>query len=178
MIKYRIELPDLMKQRGLPMVAVELGVAEGYHSNDLLTNGIEKLYSIDLWNTIEGQKGDGAREKEWHQKNFDAARERLKKHGAKSIILRGFTNEMAWMIDDNTCGLVYVDCDHSLEGVRQDIENYWSKLVSGGIMAFHDMENDYGVKQAVTEFAKLNNLQVYLIPENKGEDAGAFFIKP
>lgn len=180
-IQYRRHLPELMKYLGLPMIAAELGVAEAYFSDELLTNGIERLYSIDVWNCIQGQRGDGGSEKSWHLKNFEAAKERLKKHGDKSVILRGFTNEMAWMIPDNTCGLIYVDCDHSYEAVKQDIRNYWGKLVMGGIMAFHDFESEaanYGVKQAVYEWAGEHDLAVYLISEDKSEDAGAMFFKP
>jgi transposase len=63
--------------------------------------------------------------------------------------------------------------------VLNDIAAYWSKLVSGGIMSFHDHENEsYGVKKAVAEFAKENNLEVHLLPENKPEDAGAWIQKP
>jgi hypothetical protein len=180
MITYRIELPKLMREKRLPMVAVELGVAEGLHSYDLLNNGIEKLYSIDAWDTIQNQLGDGGSEKSWHLKNFESAKERLKQFGEKSVILRGFTNEMATIIPDDSCGLVYIDADHSYEGVKRDINAYWSKLVRGGIMALHDYESDaetYGVKQAVTEFAKENHLTVYLLPENRPADAGAYFIK-
>lgn len=179
MIKYRRQLPELMKQKGLPMIAAELGVAEGYFSNELLTNGVEILYSIDAWNTIEGQTGDGASHIDWHNKNLEATKERLKKHGNSSVLLRGLTSEVAWMVPEESCGLIYIDAAHDLGNVRQDIRNYWDKLVSGGIMAFHDFDEiNYGVKQAVKEFAEENNLEVYLIPEDKFEDAGAFFIKP
>jgi len=59
LIKYRSQLPSLLKDLGLPMVAVEIGVAEGYNSIDLLNNGILKLYMVDNWGTINGQRGDG-----------------------------------------------------------------------------------------------------------------------
>lgn len=178
-IQYRRELPDLMKYLGLPMIATELGVAEGYHSNDLLTNGIELLYSVDLWGHIPGAKGDGASDGSWHNSNLNATKERLKKHGNKSILLRGLTSEVAWQVPDNTCGLIYIDAAHDYENVTKDIWHYWDKLVSGGIMAFHDYENEaYGVKQAVGDFANHYNLDIHLIPENQTEDAGAYIFKP
>lgn len=178
-IKHRLQLPSLMKELNLPMVAAEIGTAEGFFANDLINEGIGKLYAVDAWENIPGQKGDGSFSNAWHNKNYDAAMERLAPHGEKVIVLRGRSREMAQRIPDNTLGLVNVDCDHSLAGVSNDIVAYWPKLVSGGIMSFHDYENEmYGVKQAVTQFAKENNLEIHLLPENKPEDAGAYFIKP
>lgn len=176
-IKYRYELVDLLKHLGLPLIAVELGVAEGYFSHDLLSRGLDKLYSVDMWQTLN-QKGDGGFAQQWHDKNLFSAKERLSVFGEKSIILRGMTVDMAHSIEDNSVGMVYVDGNHSYESVKNDISAYWSKIVSGGIMAFHDTENEaYGVKEAVYEFAQKNNLEIYNIPENKPDDAGQYIIK-
>lgn len=176
-IKHRVQLVDLMRHFNLPLTAAAIGVAEGLFDRDLLNEGLEKLYSIDAWKQL-GQSGDGGNEQGWHDKNYNDAVERLKPFGEKSIILRGLSVEMAKEIPNNSLGLGYVDCFHAYEGVRADIEAYYHKLVAGGIMAFHDYENEaYGVKQAVEEFAKYNALSIHLIPENKKEDAGAFFRK-
>lgn len=47
---------------------------------------------------------------------------------------------------------VYIDGDHSIEGVTFDFDNFWPRLRKGGFMAFHDAcvkghheEGDYGV---------------------------------
>ena len=85
---------------------------------------------------------------------------------------------MAHAIEDESLDLVYVDCDHSYSGVKRDINSYWQKLKTGGIMAFHDFENEaYGVKAAVLEFAYDNKLTVNHIPEDKDADAGAWVRK-
>lgn len=178
-ITHRNQLPDLMRHLKLPMIAVEVGTAEFNFSSDLLNAGVETLYSVDNWENIPGQKGDGGHNSNWHSKNFEKAVERSTAFGERSIILKGRSVEMAQKIPDNTIGLAYIDCDHSLSGVLNDIAAYWPKLVSGGLMGFHDFEAvHYGVKEAVTQFAKENNLEVYLLPENKKEDAGAYIIKP
>lgn len=178
-IKHRSQLVGLMKELKLPLIAAEIGVAEFNFSNDLLNEGLETLYSIDNWENIPGQRGDGGHSDVWHKNNFDKAVERSATFGERSIILKGRSIEMAQKISDNTLGLAYVDCDHSLSGVLNDIAAYWPKLVSGGIMAFHDYEAEhYGVKEAVKQFAKENNVDIFLLPENKKEDAGAYIFKP
>lgn len=173
-INHRIQLPSLMRELNLPMYGAEIGVAEGYFSADLLSNGIETLYMVDNWGTLQ-QQGDGANSQAWHDKNYASAMERVKVYNSQAIVLRGLSVEMAKKVYDESLGLVYIDCDHSYEGVKADIEAWLPKLVTGGIMAFHDYENrSYGVKQAVQEFCK--DRIIHLLPENKTEDAGAFFI--
>lgn len=173
-IKYREHLNKIID---LSLPAVELGVAEGQFSRDILNWGVVRLYSIDTWATIQGQRGDGGNDQEWHDMNYEKAKLLLKPFGERSVILRGRSVDMARQIEDDSLGFVNVDCDHSYEGVMADILAYWPKLKAGGVMAFHDYENAmYGVKRAVLEFANVK-YEVNLLPENKQEDAGAYLIK-
>jgi len=177
MIQYRRELPKLVRHFGLPMIGVEVGVAQGSFSWELLTNGMEKLYSVDAWKELP-QTGDGGFPQSWHDDNYEMAKEKLSEFGDKSIILRGISREMADKVEDNSLGLVYLDGDHSLNGVRTDLESWYRKLVVGGIIATHDyISPAYGTKQAFEEFAQANGLEIYLLPENQECDAGAYMIK-
>lgn len=176
-ITHRLQLPSLMKHLGLPMIATELGVAEGNFSRDLLTEGIEKLYSIDNWETIYNATGDGSQSENWHKSNYRNAAKLLTPFREKSIMLQGLSNEMSQYIEDNTLGLVYVDCCHEYECVKSDIENYYPKLVNGGIMAFHDFLTYDTVAMAVFEFTRANNLEIHQLPENAVKDAGCYFFK-
>lgn len=178
MIQYRKELPSLMKRLGLPMVGVELGVASGLNSYDLLSNGMELLYSVDSWITLP-QTGDGNMEQTWHDDNYKSTVKLLKPFGEKSIILRGISSEMAVHVPDNSCGLFYHDAHHSYESVLADLKIWYPKVIVGGLLACHDYENDwdYGVKKAFKEFAEEYNLEIHSIPEDKLEDAGAYIIK-
>lgn len=47
--------------------------------------------------------------------------------------------------------LLFIDGDHSYSGVMHDIVHYTPKVVSGGIIAFHDYGLCEGVVQAVKE---------------------------
>ena len=173
MVEYRTELPELLKKLGLPMVAAELGVAEGFNSADLLRGGIEKLYMVDAWATLP-VKGDGANGQGWHDKNMLAAMERVKPFGDRAIFLRGLTTDMADLVPDNSLGLLYLDAGHDYNSVMNDLVTWYSKVVKGGVIAGHDFLNPaYGVERAVKEFAKS---EIYTIPENKPEDAGFLFI--
>lgn len=175
-IKYRIELPKLLIELGLPKTGVEVGTAESNFSCELLNNGLDKLYSVDAWTTLN-QTGDGGFEDSWHQNNYKYTVERLSKYGNRSVILRGLSKDMANGILDNSLGLVYLDGDHSYDGVMSDLLNYYPKLVEGGVMAGHDYFSDaYGVKYAVRDFVN-ERFEIHIIEENHIDDAGFYFIK-
>lgn len=176
-IKYRVQLPTLMRKLNLPLRAVECGVAEGFNSADLLRNGIEYLYMVDNFGTIPTAKGDGASGQSWHDSNMNKALERVAPFAGKFRLLKGISWEMADKVENNSLGLVYLDAGHSYEDVKKDLEAWFPKLVDGGVMAGHDyLASQYGVKQAVTEFAR-GRYMVNTIYENKDEDAGFYFIK-
>lgn len=176
-INYRRDLKELLSDIS-QAVCVELGVAEGLFSRDILSWGVKKLYSVDLWESHPDRSGDVASPQEWHTSNYQNVKKLLSEFGDRSEILRGYTSAMAQFVANDSCDLIYVDADHSYQGVKNDIKAWWNKLKKGGIMAFHDYEmSHYGVKDAVTEFANKNGLHIYLIPENKLEDAGAYIIK-
>lgn len=176
-IRYRRDIVELMKHLNLPLTGVEIGVASGLFSRDLLQNGLDLLYSVDAWQTLD-QAGDGAQPADWHLSNYENTVKLLTPFGDKSIILKGMASEMAAHIPDNSLGLAYHDSNHSYEAVSSDLNTYWSKLVVGGIFATHDYESpQYGTKKAFEEFAAANGLEIFLLPEDKGEDAGAYIIK-
>lgn len=174
LIKYRRDLYQIID---LNLPAAEIGVAEGFFSRDILEWGVPKLYMVDNWGTLN-VKGDGGNEQWWHDRNYDDAINRVAKFTGKIAILRGLSTLMADKVADESLGFINIDCDHSYQGVKADIYAWWPKLVKGGVMAFHDYENkNYGVKQAVEEFARANGLEIHLLPEDKEEDAGAYIIK-
>lgn len=174
-IKHRIQLPQLLRELGLPSIGVEIGVAEGFSSRDFLENGLEKLYSVDAWKKLE-QNGDGGFPQDWHDRNYNDTVKRLAPFKERSIILKGLSSEMVNKVKDNSIGLLYLDGDHSYDGVMSDLKLWFPKVVSGGVIAGHDyLMQHYGVHQAVHEFAPT---QVNLIPEHKNEDAGFYFLKP
>lgn len=178
MITHRVQLPHLLKQRGLPLIGLECGTADGGSAVDFMTNGLEQITCVDVWNTIPNQRGDASMDSSWHHKNFEVAKQRLSKWGDNVTLLRGISYEMAWMVPDNSIGMLYLDSDHSYEGVFKELVAYFNKVVKGGIISGHDfLQPAYGVKQAVEDFTKIYGYEWHLIPENKDEDSGFYFIK-
>lgn len=176
-IRYRRELVDLLRHLELPLIGCELGVAEGLFSRDLLASGMEKLYCVDTWSRIPGVTGDGGFPQGWHDNNFMLAKQKIKPYGDKAVILRGKSKNMAEKVEDESLSLLYIDADHSYWGVLTDLNAWVPKVRKGGVVALHDYENiSYGVKPAVQDFCN-GNYKIHLLPEDKPDDAGAYFIK-
>ena len=56
---------------------------------------------------------------------------------------------------------VYLDGDHSYKNVKKELELYYPKVKSGGLLAGHDFNgDDNGVERAVIEFFGAKGLQV------------------
>jgi hypothetical protein len=56
---------------------------------------------------------------------------------------------------------VYIDGNHDYEYVKRDLDNYYTLVKDGGILAGHDYNSDWpGVIRAVDEFANQRDLEV------------------
>lgn len=177
-IRYRRDLINLLRSFKLPLEVAEIGVAEGLFSRDMLEWGIDRLYCIDSYRQIEGVTGDGGYENAWHERNSTKAKELLRPWMGKVTWLEGLSSEMAEYVPNESLGLLYLDGDHSFEGVTKDLEKYYKKVVWGGIVAGHDyLNNAYGVREAAIEFCAKYKHEINLIQENKREDAGFWFQK-
>jgi hypothetical protein len=176
MIKHRTELYKLMPKRKL--IGAEVGVASGLHSNEILMNwNIKKLFLVDAWECMPTQKGDASSPQSWHDFNHESTVRLMKNHGAKFKILRGLSTAMAKNIINESLDFVYIDSDHSYEGVMADLKAWTPKVKKGGLVSGHDYLNKaYGVFEAVKDFTQ-GEFEAITIPEHKEEDAGFYFIK-
>lgn len=177
-VQRRIELVQLMKELNLPLNVVEVGTAEGRLSREIYEQGIDHLYLIDIWETVPFIDGCASFEQSWHNNNYEQVKEAFKDKDNVTL-LKGLSYKMAQWIPDESCGMVYIDCDHSYKGVRTDIDYFLPKLVKGGIMAFHDYDKNnssYGVVSAVWDYTKGNGI-VEIPEDGRSENKGAYFIK-
>lgn len=72
---------------------------------------------------------------------------------ARITLYYGKSQDLVEKFQNEYFDFIYVDGDHSYEGVKADIKNYWPKLKKGGVMAFHDTNQEY-VQKAISEELK------------------------
>lgn len=177
-IRYRRDLWKLFTRQAR---AVEVGVAEGNFSEDMLRWNLQsgkpaltQLYLVDRWLEVPTQQGDASMLQSWHDRNLFVVRQRIEPFGKRAVILRGHSVQMAAKVPDQSLWLVYIDGDHSYEGCFADTRAWAPKVKPGGYIAFHDYLNmNYGVNAAVNDFARASKFEIHTIHEDKDEDAGA-----
>ena len=89
-----------------------------------------KVYCVDTWQNdamTEGQKD-----------TFIQFMENTKDVSNFIYPLRGKSTEVANIFTE-TIGLIFIDGDHSYEGVKADVKSWLPKLKDGGIVVFHDI---------------------------------------
>jgi hypothetical protein len=131
-------------------VGAEIGVFKGAFSEKLLkATKAKKLYLIDPWVS----RTEDAYDKAWYGKTnsdqamMDTICKGVRRRFAAEIeagtveILRMESSKAAAMIPDESLDFVYIDGDHSYEGVRDDLANYLPKVRAGGLIC----GDDYGL---------------------------------
>ena len=79
--------------------------------------------------------------------------ENMERFGLKPTIYRMTTNEASIRVKDKSLDLVFIDSDHTEEGVRNDLAKWESKVKKGGLISGHDYNGVTwpGVRKAVDE---------------------------
>lgn len=173
-IRYRRDLWKLLPEGAR---VAEIGVAEGRFSLEILEWRVKPvLYMVDRWQHMPNQKGDASNSQEWHNHNLRGAIDRVAPYVDRAIVLQGNSVVMAEKVAFGVLDLVYIDADHSYQGVLGDLHAWYPRVKPGGYIALHDYENpNYGVKAAVAKFCGDRKITIHLLPEDKLEDAGAYF---
>jgi predicted O-methyltransferase YrrM len=153
--------------------AAEIGVLDGDTSDYLLKNFSElKLYSIDPY--LEYEKFEANRTQENMGKHERTARAKLAKYGERSQIIKDFSVSASARFADGSLDFVFIDALHTYEAVKSDIEAWFPKVRSQGVIMGHDISWP-GIEQAVAEFGSSRQLLTYKTPSTSDV---WFFIKP
>ena len=146
----------------------EIGVFKGEFSKILLNLNPKKLVLFDLFEGICGSGDvDGN-----NFCNTNMAHEHYNLNNLSCIVelIKGDSSTELLNFDDNYFDMLYIDGDHSYEGCKRDLNVAIKKVKNGGWIMGHDYEMNmdkaktfysFGVKQAVDEFCKEQNLELY-----------------
>ena len=144
-------------------IMAELGVFQGTFST-FLYNELhpKKLYLVDLWegNILSGDH-DGN-----NLVRVDAAATYLDVKAMfcdkpNVVIIKDWTSKFLNAVPPNYLDVVYLDADHSYNGVMSDLQLSYPKVKTGGWIMGHDYglnmqkckyNHEFGVKRAVDDF--------------------------
>jgi len=121
---------------------VEIGVDKGDFSYQILSkSNIEKLYGIDCWMDDFGSNHRPGFFDTIGENRMQDAINKLKEFGNRSFLIKGTSLECLNTFEDSSLDFCYIDGDHSLEGVYNDIYSYVNKVRIGGIICGDDYKD-------------------------------------
>lgn len=150
-------------------VVAEVGAHTGAFSSQIIAACRPRLFlAIDAWRFIPGEyERDPMNRRE---RNFRAAEQRCRQGvgtASQVAVVNALSEEAALMFADESMDAVYLDADHTEPGIRGDIERWWPKIRSQGVLAGHDYtERDWiDVIPVVDEFVEREGLELRLSTE-------------
>lgn len=118
-------------------VGVEIGVFKGEFSKSILENWEGTLYLVDPWRAL-GQEYVDSSNHEFHSTAYKDTINSIDGFEDRAIMIRSLSSQAVDLFEDGSLDYVYIDGNHAYDFVKQDLEIWWPKLKSGGLMAGHD----------------------------------------
>ena len=138
----KLWLEKLVKENNFTR-GIEIGVQGGVTFTHLLESCPDlHMTGIDLWYYPK------------HQAQYDKMkREVYRLHGQndRATLINENTKSAHIHIQYESVDFIFIDADHTYEGVKRDIGNYASKVKVGGYICGHDI-TDPQVNRAVVEY--------------------------
>lgn len=162
----RAKICNLLKVENPKIIEIGVeygGFTEEYYDTISLMNG--HIWLLDLWQTENNDWYFSQRQGQVE----DGYKKILEKYSDKKnvTIIKGSSFELYKYFDDDFFDWIYLDADHSYDGIKKDVINWIPKLKKGGILSGHDYNADpnniyyenFGVNKAIDEiFGKDINL--------------------
>lgn len=147
----------MLRDLGEDLRCIEIGVCWGFNSYMLLEScpNIATIIGIDHYKAYR----DWDREVNQHEqdRSFEKIKVNMDAMGPRFKLVRESSTEAAVDLEDGAYDFVFIDADHSMKAVLNDLDNYYPKVRSGGIIAGHD-SNLFGVNFAVTSWVKRHGM--------------------
>ena len=142
----------------------ELGVFKGEFSEIILEKiQPSELYLVDIFppEMCSGDKDGNNIVYDNLEKYYEILTKKYEENEEVKVI-KSTTSNFLESLDDQYLDAVYIDADHSYQGVKNDLQLSFKKVKDGGIIMGHDYTNVMfpGVVRAVDEFCQNNNLKI------------------
>ncbi len=172
------------------IVGAEVGVNRGALSEHVLMLCPKlKLFMVDRWEPCTSsdsyyQSVNGSHcSAKWVESAKKEATQRTNFASGRRLMLKGASVDMIEYILDETLDFVFIDAEHTYDAVLEDLNAWYPKVRSGGLIGGHDIDNPkskkfnkkWDVRKAVEQFIKEKDIK-------QGFEVGAgtafFFEKP
>jgi hypothetical protein len=195
----RNQIGGLLVEKGLCRFAAEVGTHRGDFAEVFLASWPGQLFCIDPWSTPDGYEsqalqlwggGDRNADMEYCRSRLAALMKATRTHG-RAILMRDVSAKVVHKFSDYSLDFVHIDGDHRREMVRDDLQMWYQKLRSGGIIMGHDIvcpgePGGHGrdVQRGLDDWLQLNfgdkkwDVPIHLIVEEDGLPWSFYLEKP
>lgn len=150
----RIEMLEYLDVKG---VGIEIGTLRGLFAGQILENAnLSEFHIVDCWKVLPKEEYEDYQK--YDQAKWDSIYEGVKRKFSKNKevqIHKGKSVPMSKNFPNEYFDFIYIDANHSYEGVLADIKAWLPKLKKGGVIAGHDYDLD-SVKKAVFELLPIH----------------------
>lgn len=159
------ELFSIVYMQSLSGDVVEIGSFQGkstfFLGSAVKLSGNGKMFAIDHF------KGNVGKEKFYkvNKEDLSDLEDGFKKNIKKAFLENTVTlinqpnNKAVQYIKDNTIRFLFIDGDHTAEGIATDLDLFINKLKKNAIIAFDDYANTFpGVIEVTNKFIKSHNI--------------------
>jgi hypothetical protein len=162
-------------------VICEIGVFRGVFSKFLNSLNPQMLILIDYFQGFVGSGDQDGNNFQWV--NLDDEYVKVKEWAttySNITVVKGDSSSILSFYPNNFFDMIYLDGDHSYEGVKKDLEQAILKVKKGGWIMGHDYEMNvakaeklwtFGVREAVDEFCQKYKQTIFA----KGNDGCVSF---
>lgn len=93
------------------------------------------------------------------------------RNAGQVFVFRTTSQNLAKKVGERIFDCIYIDSDHTYEGVKKDLEDWMPKLKEGGVICGHDYTNDneFGVVQSVDEFIEEHGFEFIIFNTDGGD---------
>ena len=150
-----VVMRKLIQERGLK-VGAEIGLGYGGNAENMLKNtNLEHLYGVDPFAHDDNANSVMNVSQEDFDDIYNFVKQKLSPFADRFELVRKTSVEASSDVPDNL-DFVYIDGEHSYEGVFNDLCTWFKKVRMGGIISGHDYNhpNLPGIKKAVDEFLR------------------------
>jgi hypothetical protein len=189
----RFHIPEIISHYNYQNYT-EIGIQKGDFLNYILKNtNLNYVYGVDPFKPCNGNECGWSHEhntiiasQESQDKDKQICLEKLLPFKDRFYYINLSSLEYGLLIEDESLDIVFIDGDHSENGVTLDLEIYYKKIKKGGLIVGHDYGGNFysaepvvQVKQAVDKFCSANNIKYFVTTQDfkfHGESIQSFFI--
>jgi len=146
--------------KGESWTGAEIGVLKGQTAREILqARPLVYHILVDPWSDdkdesyINSGSSDSKQEQSFYDECFKITSIRMEPFKDRVEFMRMKSVDASHLIEDNSLDYVFIDADHSYEGVARDIKTWISKVRPGGWIGGHDYNDRHypSVSKAVHE---------------------------